>query len=97
MGVGPLAVIPERRRQGLGSALVERGLALLRERECPFLVVLGHPGHYPRFGFERASRHGPACQWEGVPDEAFMVLTLDPDTMQGWAASRATATSSQSP
>jgi len=32
---------------------------------------------YPRFGFVSASRHGLDCQWDGVPDEAFMVLILD--------------------
>lgn len=83
MGLAPVAVIPERQRQGVGSALVERGLALLRERGCPFVIVLGHPDLYPRFGFERASSHGLACQWEGVPDEAFMVLVLDAGAMDG--------------
>jgi putative acetyltransferase len=83
MGLAPMAVMPERQRQGIGSALVERGLQLLRERGCPFVIVLGHPEFYPRFGFERASAHGLACQWEGAPDEAFMVLILDRDAMDG--------------
>jgi putative acetyltransferase len=83
MGLAPLAVVPGRQRRGIGSALVERGLAILRERDCPFVIVLGHPGYYPRFGFERASAHGLACQWEGVPDEAFMVLILDEAAMEG--------------
>lgn len=56
---------------------------MLRERGCPFVIVLGHPEYYPRFGFERASAHGLACQWEGVPDEAFMVLILDAGVMEG--------------
>ena len=47
------------------------------------MVVLGHPDYYPRFGFERASTHGLTCQWEGVPDEAFMVLILVTDAMEG--------------
>jgi putative acetyltransferase len=83
MGLAPLAVVPERRGQGIGSELVLRGLNILRERKVPFVVVLGHPGFYPRFGFERASAHGLSCQWEGVPDEAFMVLVLDPPAMEG--------------
>jgi putative acetyltransferase len=73
MGLGPMAVIPGRQRTGIGSALVRRGLEQLRDRSCPFVVVLGHPEYYPRFGFERASRYGLVSQWEGVPDEAFMV------------------------
>ena len=83
MGLGPLAVLPERQRQGVGTALVERGIALLRVRQCPFLIVLGHPDYYPRFGFEPASVHGLRAQWEGVPDEAFMVLALDVQALDG--------------
>jgi putative acetyltransferase len=83
MGLAPMAVLPDRQRQGIGSQLVRRGLDILRERGCPFVVVVGHPEYYPRFGFEPASAHGLASQWEGVPDAAFMVLVLDVDAMAG--------------
>lgn len=83
MGLAPMAIVPARQRRGIGSALVTRGLETLRERGCPFVVVLGHPDFYPRFGFERASIHGLACQWAGVPDEAFMVTILRPEVMRG--------------
>jgi putative acetyltransferase len=83
MGLAPLAVVPERQRQGIGSALTRRGLEIVRERGYPFVIVLGHPEYYPRFGFERASAHGLTCQWEEVPDEAFMVLVLDAGVMEG--------------
>jgi putative acetyltransferase len=81
MGLGPMAVLPECRGIGVGSALVRRGLELLRDRSCPFVVVVGHPGYYPRFGFEMASVHGLESQWEGVPDEAFMVRIVDRDAL----------------
>ena len=83
MGLAPMAVLPDYQRQGIGSQLVTRGRALLEERGCPFVVVVGHPGYYPRFGFEPASRHGLRSQWEGIPDAAFMVLVLDPPAMAG--------------
>lgn len=83
MGLAPMAVLPEYQRQGIGSKLVETGLATLRKRGCPFVIVLGHADYYPRFGFERASTFGIRSQWDGVPDEAFMALILDPSTMQG--------------
>jgi putative acetyltransferase len=83
MGLAPMAVLPDRQRQGIGSQLVKRGLDHLRERGCPFVVVVGHPEYYPRFGFEPASKHGLACQWEGMPDAAFMVLVLDEHAMEG--------------
>ena len=76
MGLGPLAVVPHRQRQGIGSLLVRAGIEAMRERNCPFVIVLGHPEYYPRFGFRPASQHGLSCQWDRVPDEAFMVLPL---------------------
>jgi putative acetyltransferase len=85
MGLAPLAVLPERQRQGIGSLLVRRGLKMLKERGCPFVIVLGHPDYYPRFGFEPASAHGIASQWDGVPDEAFMILIMDVAVMKSAA------------
>ena len=81
MGLAPMAVLPGRQREGIGSRLVAHGLESLRAERCPFVIVLGHPEYYPRFGFERASAHRIACQWEGVPDEAFMILAWDEDAL----------------
>jgi putative acetyltransferase len=75
--LGPMAVVPAYQRRGIGSQLVERGLARLRAAGCPFIVVLGHPDFYPRFGFRPAVAHGLTCEWN-VPPEAFMVNILDP-------------------
>jgi len=83
MGLAPLAVRPDRQRQGIGSQLVRRGLDILRARGCPFVVVVGHPEYYPRFGFEPASKRGLVSQWEGIPDAAFMVLVLDAHALAG--------------
>jgi putative acetyltransferase len=85
MGLAPMAVLPDRQRQGIGSALVRRGLEILHDRSCPFVVVVGHPEYYPRFGFEPASMHGLTSQWEGIPDAAFMVSILDVNAMAGVA------------
>jgi len=83
MGLAPMAVLPERQGQGIGSKLVHAGIDTVRAQGWPFLIVLGHPEFYTRFGFEPASRRGLRCQWEGVPDEAFMVLVFDEDAMVG--------------
>jgi putative acetyltransferase len=76
LGLAPMAVLPEYQNRGIGSALVRRGLELLRAGGAPFVVVLGHPAYYPRFGFVPASSLGLASEYEGVPDEAFMVVEL---------------------
>jgi len=77
MGLAPMAVQPDHQRQGIGSALVRRGIDLLAGRACPFVIVLGHQEFYPRFGFERACTYDLQSQWEGVPDEAFLILFFD--------------------
>ena len=83
MGLAPMAVLPGFQRQGIGSRLVRAGIAALKKTCWPFIVVLGHPEYYPRFGFVPASKRGLACQWKDVPDDCFMVLILDETSMRG--------------
>jgi predicted N-acetyltransferase YhbS len=70
-----MGVLPERQQRGIGSALVREALRLACGTSYPLVVVLGHPGFYPRFGFERGDEHGVECPYE-VPPEAWMVLRL---------------------
>jgi putative acetyltransferase len=77
MGLAPMAVLPSRQRQGTGTMLAKYSLQILREKKCPFVIVLGHPDYYPRFGFLPAFRFNIRSQWEGIPDNAFMVLFMD--------------------
>ncbi|MFO7683118.1 MAG: N-acetyltransferase [Chloroflexota bacterium] len=81
MGLAPMAVLPSHQRKGIGSQLVRYSPEHLRKSGCPFIIVLGHPEFYPRFGFELASRYKLLSQWEGVPDEAFMVMVFNKTVM----------------
>ncbi|MCG7584697.1 GNAT family N-acetyltransferase [Photobacterium sp. OFAV2-7] len=81
-GLAPLAVKPEYQRQGIGQALMEEAKSILAELGYPVTVVLGHSDYYPKAGFVKASEHGLRCSWS-VPDEAFMVLELVPDSLAG--------------
>lgn len=72
MALAPVAVLPEYQKQGIGSALIETGIAQLDAAACPFIIVLGHPAYYPRFGFIPADEFDIRCQWE-VPEDAFMI------------------------
>ena len=83
MGLAPMAVLPSYQNQGIGSLLVRHGLRHLQRSGCPFVIVLGHPEYYPRFGFDLALHYRLRCQWEGVPDEAFMVVVFDRDVLPG--------------
>ena len=82
MGLAPMAVLPARQREGIGSALVREGLERCRNTGCHAVVVLGHPEYYPRFGFVPASRYGIGCEYD-VPDEVFMLVELEPGALEG--------------
>jgi len=77
MGLGPMAVLPEYQRKGIGKALITKGIQKLEKAGCAVVVVLGHAGYYPKFGFAPASRYGLKSQWEGIPDDVFMVRFLN--------------------
>ncbi|SEC03735.1 bifunctional class I SAM-dependent methyltransferase/N-acetyltransferase [Streptomyces sp. TLI_105] len=74
--LGPVAVAPEHQNTGAGQAVVQAVLDAARLRGERLVLVLGHPGYYPRFGFVRASAYGIKPGFE-VPDEAMMALVLD--------------------
>ncbi len=80
--LGPMAVLPEFQRRGIGSELVRFGLAECKKRGHLVVVVLGHPEFYPRFGFTPAREKGLRCEY-AVPDEVFMVAELKSDALQG--------------
>ncbi|HLQ38587.1 MAG TPA: N-acetyltransferase [Planctomycetota bacterium] len=79
LALAPLAVTPAHQRCGIGSALVRDGLATCRREGHAFVVVLGHPEYYPRFGFRRASTAGLGNEYGA--DEAFMVFELQPGSL----------------
>lgn len=81
VGLAPLAVRPEFQRRGIGARLVETGLDACRRAGFAFVVVLGEPRYYRRFGFRRARADGLRNEY-GV-DEEFMVLALHPDALAG--------------
>ncbi|WP_228766491.1 GNAT family N-acetyltransferase [Pelagerythrobacter aerophilus] len=78
-GLGPVAVMPERQREGIGAALIERGLTLLRERDAAGCVVLGDPAYYGRFGFA----HDQALTYPGPPPEYFQRLLIGASRTSG--------------
>ena len=83
MGLAPMAVHPDHQTKGIGSLLIKEGIKKVKETGCSFIIVLGHEKYYPRFGFETASKYGIKPPWEGVPDEAFMIMILDHEVMAG--------------
>jgi putative acetyltransferase len=70
--LGPVAVLPEHQRRGIGGALIEAGLELLRARGARGCALVGDPAYYHRFEF----RQIPGVTVEGVPDEVVLCLPL---------------------
>ncbi|MCO5170048.1 MAG: N-acetyltransferase [Planctomycetes bacterium] len=82
LALGPMAVVPARQRDGVGSALVRAGLDACRALGHEVVFVLGHPDYYPRFGFVPARPKGLTCKWP-VPDDVFLVAELTPGALGG--------------
>ena len=82
MGLGPMAVLPEMQRQGIGSRLLRDGLEECLRSGVRAVVVVGHPEYYPRFGFRPANSYGLRCEYP-VPDEVFMAMELVAGALAG--------------
>lgn len=78
-GLGPLSVLPEYQRQGIGKALIEEGLARLKGMGAHGVCLVGHPEYYKKFGF----RNVPGLVVEEVPPEVFFALSFDGEIPQG--------------
>ena len=73
--LGPMAVLPDFQRRGVGRILIRHGLDACREAGYGGVVVLGYPEYYPRFGFHRASRFGLCADFD-VPEDVFMAMKI---------------------
>lgn len=81
LGLAPVAVLPGHQRKGIGSQLIEAGLSECRRLGIPYVVVLGEPVFYHRFGFKKASDRGLDNEY-GV-DGPFMAIELIPGSLDG--------------
>ena len=78
-GLGPVSVLPEYQRQGIGKALIREGLSRLTDIRAQGCCLVGHPVYYRQFGFTNI----PELVHEGVPPEVFFALSFDEHTPQG--------------
>lgn len=78
-GLGPVSVLPEYQRQGIGKALILEGLARLKDLNAQGCCLVGFPDYYKKFGF----RNMPGLVHDGVPQEVFLALSFDGHTPQG--------------
>jgi putative acetyltransferase len=72
-GLGPVSVLPEYHKQGIGKALINEGLSLLKQLGGQGCALVGDPNYYKRFGF----KNFPELVHEGVPQEVFLALPFN--------------------
>lgn len=78
-GLGPISVLPELQRQGIGKSLVHEGLSALKSSGAKGCVLVGDPGYYERLGF----RSLPDLVIDGVPQENVLVLAFEESKTSG--------------
>lgn len=78
--LAPVAVLPARQLEGVGSQIVRWGITRCRELGVAAIVVLGHPAYYPRFGFSAALAERLTAPYAGP---ALMALELKPGALDG--------------
>lgn len=82
LALAPLVVHPDFQGRGIGIGLIEEGLDACRFLGNRIIIVVGHPGYYPRFGFSPASTFGIKAPFV-VADDVFMALALVPGALDG--------------
>lgn len=78
-GLGPVSVLPEYQRKGIGKALMQEGLSGLKKLGAAGCCVVGHPDYYRKFGFDNPR----SLVLEGVPPEVFLALSFDGHIPEG--------------
>jgi putative acetyltransferase len=78
-GLGPVSVLPEYQREGIGKALIREGLSRLKDLDARGCCLVGHPEYYRKFGFNNLS----GLVHEGIPPEVFLALSFDGHAPQG--------------
>ncbi|EIA19931.1 acetyltransferase [Listeria fleischmannii subsp. coloradonensis] len=83
LALAPLAVVKDWQGMKIGSALMEEGIRLARQKGYPGIIVLGHASYYPKFGFQEAKNYGILPPF-AVPSENFLALELYPKSLDGF-------------
>ena len=74
LGLAPVAVRPGFRRRGVAERLIRTGLAEWEKMDSGYVVVLGDPAYYRRFGFSPAARWGLKDEYGG--GKAFQAIEI---------------------
>ena len=78
-GLGPVSVLPEHQRKGIGKSLILEGLSRLKGLNAKGCCLVGHPDYYRKLGFKNVS----GLVHEGVPQQVFLAMSFDGQIPQG--------------
>ena len=78
-GLGPVSVLPEYQRKGIGKSLILEGISRLKDLNAKGCCLVGHPDYYRKLGFKNVS----GFVYEGVPQEVFLAMSFDGQIPQG--------------
>jgi putative acetyltransferase len=65
LALGPVAVLPDRQRKGVGTRLIREGIARSEAAGWLGIFVLGDPAFYRRFGFDVRKASGFISPYAG--------------------------------
>ena len=81
--LGPVSVLPEFQKQGIGGQLIVAGHQKARDLGFQSVILIGHPEYYPRFGYKTASGWGLKVAMELPSDDVFMAIELTENALSG--------------
>lgn len=81
LALAPLSVMPDYQGLGIGAKLINAGHEVAGSLGYKAVVLLGHEGYYPKFGYVKASLYGIKAPFD-VPDENYMVFVIDEYSME---------------
>lgn len=78
LNIGPISVLPEYQRKGIGKALITNMIEKAKKLGYGAILFFGRPEYYPQFGFQEASTFG-ISDADGYNYPSFMGMELIPN------------------
>ncbi|MEL7562388.1 N-acetyltransferase [Dehalogenimonas sp. 4OHTPN] len=78
---GPVSVLPEFQKLGIGSALIKHAIGLARDMGFAAVCIYGDPRYYSRFGFRCAEKYDIRTS-DGKFAAALLALELRPGALK---------------
>lgn len=78
---GPVSVLPDYQRKGVGTALIRHTVEIANEKEYPAIIIYGSPSNYCKHGF-KSSKDYQISTKDGRYPYSMLVLELQKGVFQ---------------